>query len=161
MARILVAYATKRNGTAEIAERIAEELRSRGHEVDSCAARRARLQTGYDAAVVGSCLYAGRWRREAVKLVAGLARTDIPVWLFHSGPLGDEEAVQPQPLPKTVERHRDRIDLRDATTFGGRLTDRPGGFIANAMARNGRAGDWRDLDGRVADWAHDIATAVE
>jgi menaquinone-dependent protoporphyrinogen oxidase len=160
VARVLVAHASKRGGTAGIATRIADELRAAGHDVTACPAGAARLRSGYEAAVVGSCLYGGRWSRPAALLVKKLAATDLPVWLFHSGPLGDERAGEPQDLPRAVERHRDRLQLRDAVTFGGRLEENPGGFIAGAMARNGNAGDWRDLDGRVAEWARGLAAAL-
>jgi menaquinone-dependent protoporphyrinogen oxidase len=44
----------------------------------------------YQAYVIGSAIYAGRWRPEARDLVeqhAELLRTR-PVWLFSSGPVG-------------------------------------------------------------------------
>ena len=43
----------------------------------------------FDAAVIGSAIYAMRWRGEVVRLLKRLARKDtrVPVWLFHSGPL--------------------------------------------------------------------------
>jgi menaquinone-dependent protoporphyrinogen oxidase len=160
MARVMVAYASKRGGTEEIGERIAHELRAAGHEVTAGPCRTVRPTSDYDAAVVGSCLYGGRWPRGAVGMVKRAARTGTPVWLFHSGPLGDDNAGEPQDLPKAVKRILPRLDLQAAVTFGGRLDEEPGGFIAGAMARNGLAGDWRDLDGRVADWARDISAAL-
>ena len=159
MARVLVAYASKRGGTRGIGERIAAELAAVGHDVTvgPCGSVKAK---GHDATVIGSCLYGGRWPGAAIRAVKQAARTKIPLWLFHSGPLGDENADEPQDLPKAIERLRPQLDLRAAVTFGGRLDEKPGGFIAGAMARNGFAGDWRDLDGRVTNWAREIGTAL-
>jgi menaquinone-dependent protoporphyrinogen oxidase len=161
MTRVLVAHASKRGGTAEIGERIAAELRAAGHDVETLPCRRARLSSEFDAAVIGSCLYGGQWQGAAVRLVKQAAKRQTPVWLFHSGPLGDDNADEPQDLPKAVQRLQPRLDLQDVVTFGGRLAEKPGGFIAGAMARNGFAGDWRDLDGRVAEQARGIAAALD
>lgn len=158
MAKVLVAYGTKMGGTAGIAERVAEALRARGHAVTLLPAGRAGSAEGVEAAVVGSGLYAGRWRPEAVRLLRRLARTggNLPLWLFHSGPLGDDLAEQPQPLPKAVLPLAERLGAHDVVTFGGRLPGDARGFIAKAMARNGKAGDWRQLD-QAAAWANAIA----
>jgi menaquinone-dependent protoporphyrinogen oxidase len=158
MAKVLVAYGTKMGGTEGIAERVAEALRGRGHEVTLARAGEVARKAQFDAAVVGSGLYMGRWRAEAVRLLRRLARSGrkMPVWLFHSGPLGDEAAEEPQPLPKKVQPLAERLEAHDVVTFGGRLAEDAQGFIAKAMARNGKAGDWRDLD-QVAAWGNAIA----
>ncbi len=159
MARVLVAYGTKMGGTAGIAERIAEVLRERGHDV--VLSPPARPDGAFDGAVVGSALYAGRWMRGPVKVLRRLARRSPSpaTWLFHSGPLADD-AGEPQALPGAVAKSAERLGARDVVTFGGRLDEEhASGFIARAMVRNGKGGDWRDLDG-VAAWAHAIADEI-
>jgi menaquinone-dependent protoporphyrinogen oxidase len=159
MARALVAYGTKMGGTAGIAETIAEVLADRGHEV--VVSPPARLEGRFDAAVVGSALYAGRWRSGPVGALRRLARQSPPprTWLFHSGPLA-EDAEEPQALPKKVARLADLLGAADVVTFGGRLDEEhAAGWIAKAMLRNGKGGDWRDLEG-VAAWAHTIAGEI-
>jgi menaquinone-dependent protoporphyrinogen oxidase len=158
MAKVLVAYETKMGGTAGIAERVAEALRSRGHEVILAPAGKVPRREQFDAAVVGSGLYAGRWRAGAVRLLKRLARSgrEMPVWLFHSGPLGDEHADDPQAPPARVQALAERLGAHDVVTFGGRLAEGVQGFIAKAMARNGKAGDWRQLD-QAAAWGNAIA----
>lgn len=159
MAKVLVAYGSKMGGTAGIAERLADTLRGRGHEVTLAPAGKAPRRERFDAVVVGSGLYAGRWRREAVRLLGRLARSgDKPsrVWLFHSGPLGDEHAEDPVGLPRKVQAAAERLGAEAVVTFGGRLDAAAPGFVAKAMARNGMAGDWRRLD-HAAAWANTIA----
>ena len=159
MAKVLVAYGSKMGGTAGIAARVADTLRGRGHQVTLAAAGKVPRRAAFDAAVVGSGLYAGRWRREAVRLLGRLARSaqkPSRVWLFHSGPLGDEHADDPVGLPKKVLASAERLGAEEVVTFGGRLPADAPGFVAKAMARNGMAGDWRRLDHAEA-WANAIA----
>jgi len=162
MAKVLVAYGTKMGGTAGIADRVADTLRGRGHQVTLAPAGKVPRRMGWDAVVVGSGLYAGRWRGEAVRLLKRLARPgEKPerVWLFHSGPLGDEHADDPVALPKKVQRLSAKLSAEDVVTFGGRLAADAGGFVAKAMARNDLAGDWRRLDHAEA-WANSIAGSL-
>jgi menaquinone-dependent protoporphyrinogen oxidase len=160
MSRVLVAYGTKNGGTTAIAERIGEVLSARGHEVTLTEAGRARPRDGYDAAVVGSGLYAGMWRRPAKRLVKRLAAGPrMPVWLFHSGPLGEEEADSPQPFPKWLAPLEESLDLRGKATFGGVLDETAKGFIASKMVQNGRGGDFRDMEA-IGSWAEEIAAEL-
>jgi menaquinone-dependent protoporphyrinogen oxidase len=158
MAKVLVAYGSKTGGTAGIAEKVAGALRERGHEVTLVPAGGVPRKGTWEAAVVGSALYAGRWRGQAVRLLKRLARTGSAprVWLFHSGPLDDDHADDPQPLPKKVEALAERLGAHDVVTFGGRLTGEGAGSIARAMIRHGKGGDWRQLD-RAAAWGNAIA----
>src|SRR4029453_11196653 len=90
-AMILVAYASKHGATAGIASRIAERLSERGHDTLARPVDVIDSLAGAEAVLLGSALYAGSWRKEAVGFVdrfrAELA--GMPVWLFSSGPLGD------------------------------------------------------------------------
>ena len=105
MKRVLVAYGSKMGGTTGIAEKIAETLSERGLDVTLQPAGEAKAKQGYDAAVVGSGLYAGRWVKHAVRLLKHLRRAGVSrVWLFHSGPLGDDMADEPQKAPGSVAR---------------------------------------------------------
>lgn len=157
MAEILVAYATKSGSTKEIAEAIAEWIRSASHEVTVQDAAQIRSIAPYQAVVVGSALYAGRWRRDAVKLLKRNADllAERPVWLFQSGPLGAE--LGPRQAPRFVIETAARIGADEPVTFGGRLTPETAvGFIAKKMARGDMAGDFRDWD-EIDRWASAIA----
>jgi menaquinone-dependent protoporphyrinogen oxidase len=162
MARVLVAYGSKMGGTAGIAERVAETLKGRGHQVTLAPAGKVPRGLAWDAAVVGSGLYAGRWRRDAVRLLKRLGwQGEKPgrVWLFHSGPLGDEHADDPVALPAKVQAAADHLEAADVVTFGGRLPAEAPGFVAKAMARDNMMGDWRRPDHAEA-WANAVAAEL-
>ena len=53
-------------------------------------------------------------------------------------------------------QNAEKLGASDPVTFGGRLGPDAEGFIAKAMARNGRGGDWRDRE-TVEAWAGSIA----
>ena len=92
MTRILIACATRHGSTAEIAAEIADVLRRNVPDavVDLRDAAKAGEVAGYDAAVIGSAVYMGRWLPTARDLVEGHREvlSAMPVWLFSSGPLG-------------------------------------------------------------------------
>lgn len=162
MTRVLVAYASKMGGTAGIAETIAAELRSFGAAVDLRDARDAPDIAGYDAVLVGSAIYLGRWQRSAVALLRRVRRArEIPrVWLFHSGPTGPEAGSKPVPAPKKVSALADELGAAPPETFGGRIeADTARGPIARSMATGDLAGDFRDL-GRAREWARRIGASL-
>ncbi|GLY49866.1 flavodoxin domain-containing protein [Lentzea sp. NBRC 102530] len=157
MAEILVAYATKMTGTKEIAEAIGARIRTASHEVTVLDAAEVQTVAPYKAVVLGSALYAGRWRPEAVKLLKRNADllAKRPVWLFHSGPLGHE--VAPQNAPKKVRELAARIGADEPKTFGGRISPQTAvGFLAKRMAQGPMAGDHRDWEA-IDLWAYEIA----
>src|SRR4030065_460577 len=85
MAKVLVAYGTKMGGTQGIAERIAETLRSRGHEVTLAAAGGAPREGQFAGAGGGgrrcacSSVWPVRgWRRECGSSTAGHWATSTP-----------------------------------------------------------------------------------
>ena len=133
-----------------------------GHDVTVTEASGVKKVDGYDAVVVGSGLYAGMWRGPAKRLVRRIARqrNDLPLWLFHSGPLGDDEADDPQEFPKWLRQLEPSLNVRDKATFGGVLGENAKGFIAKSMVRNGRGGDWRDMD-KIGRWAEAIAAELD
>ncbi len=161
--RVLVAYASRHEATAEIAAAIAGELGAAGCVAEIGEARAVASVAGLDAAVIGSALYLGRWDGSALELVrrerAGLAK--IPTWLFSSGPVGAGTATAHPgrlPQPEDVAALAGEIGAH-STTFGGRVDPDDGGFDLQIMASAGLAGDWRDFD-RIRAWARAIAADV-
>jgi len=89
MPRVQIVYASRHGGTAGIADRIAEVLRTAGADVVIADAIDRPDPSGFDAYVIGSGVQIGRWHNEGVEFLernlASLAA--MPVWLFSSGPL--------------------------------------------------------------------------
>jgi menaquinone-dependent protoporphyrinogen oxidase len=158
--RVLVVFASKRGGTAEIATAVADTLRSHGLTVVCSRAADVRDVASYDAFVVGGALYAARWIREARRFVVRNATSlrARPVWMFSSGPLDDSARRQALRPVRGVAALMAHIGARGHVTFGGRLAADATGFPAAAMAKT-HAGDWRSWD-QIKDWARDIANAL-
>ncbi|HEY5836338.1 flavodoxin domain-containing protein [Streptomyces sp.] len=155
---VLVAYASKNGGTAEMAQWIGETLSGEGLDVEVRPAPAVEDLRPYTAVVLGSGVYAGRWLREAVRFARHhrKALLRIPVWLFSSGPLDVSAAEREIPAVPGVLKIADGLDAREHVTFGGRLVEGARGFIARLILSKGKGGDFRDRD-RVRAWALGIA----
>jgi len=169
---VLVAYASRHGATREIAERIAETLLVAGLDAEAQPAYSIRSVADYDAVVIGSAAYMFHWMKEATDLVrrnrALLAAK--PVWLFSSGPLGNEPldekgrdqkvAAVPKEIPELVEA----VKARDHHVFFGvyERDRKPIGIAERMMslmpaAKEGLpAGDFRDWP-EIEGWANGIA----
>jgi menaquinone-dependent protoporphyrinogen oxidase len=158
---ILVAYDSKHGSTALIAATIAAALREAGYEVAVSPAREVSDVHRYDAAIVGSAVYAGRWRGDALKLLRHNEPllASMPVWLFSSGPLDGTTDLDALSMGKDVAAIAQRIGARGHAWFGGALASDASGFVERLMIHNGRTGDWRDLD-RVRIWARVVAATL-
>jgi menaquinone-dependent protoporphyrinogen oxidase len=162
--RVLVAYGTKHGATAAIAEAISNALREAGLEVDLERARRVRSLEPYRAVVLGSAVYAGRWRRDALRLLRRSELRDREVWLFSSGPVGeskgDPEQLERMTRPPRVQQIAAHTGAREHVVFGGMVAE-DAGFIRKKMARRipPELRDLRDW-GAIEVWAKAIAAAL-
>jgi menaquinone-dependent protoporphyrinogen oxidase len=159
MTRVVVASAGKMGSTRGIAEAVGEELRHHGLTVDVCDVRAVSSVEDYDAVVLGSAVYAGRWRPEAVRFLKGNIPelTERSVWLFETGWIGERPA---DPTATSGARRRAlQIGAASPTVFGGRLDPaRATGPIDRLVAR-GKSGDFRNWD-EIRAWAAAIADAL-
>ncbi|CAM5481229.1 flavodoxin [Streptomyces spiroverticillatus] len=159
--KVLVAYATKNGSTEEIARTVARTLDKEGVFAEPRAASEVADVREYDAVVLGSGLYAGRWLKDARRLAAR-QRTALaarPVWLFSSGPLDPSAGEREIPPVGGARRIRDRVDARGHATFGGCLEPGAQGRMARMIVEQGKGGDFRDFDA-IAAWAHGIAAEL-
>lgn len=174
--RILVAFASRHGGTEGIADAVGAALRetdaeSAGpgdatgpgahHLVDVLGVGDIEDVAVYDAVIVGSAVYVGRWMDSARRFVLAHAPAlrNRPVWLFSSGPVGDPavpdtEAADAAELAELVEAQGTR-------TFAGRL--RPAELSLSERTRirdvHAAEGDYRDWD-EIREWALDIADTL-
>jgi len=162
MTHVLVAHASKRGSTAEIARVIAEELRHAGLDVDCRAAGEVGNLNSYDAVVLGSAVYMKRWQGDAKHFLRQHADelSERPFWVFSSGPVGDPskspDASWLEP-PRIIDRAH-QLGVRDHAVFGGRVPAEPRGPIERAMVKNTPAQyrDLRDWD-EIRAWAARVA----
>lgn len=166
MTRVLVAFASKRGSTAEIAHAIAEELRHDGLDVDCRAAGEVGGLDGYDAVVLGSAVYMKRWQGDAKHFLRRHADelSALPFWVFSSGPVGEPsttpDASWLEP-PRIIERAHE-LGVRDHVVFGGRVPAEPRGPIERAMVKNTpeEYRDLRDWD-EIRAWATQVARELQ
>lgn len=160
---VLVAAASKHGATAEIAQAIGRGLEEAGLEVVVLDAAEVTSVDPYAAAVIGSGAYAGHWLKAARALVDrnAAALTEIPVWLFSSGPLGDplkpgdDQAVDVEGIIGMTQAVEHRV-------FAGALEKSKLSFAERAIIRAVRAedGDYRDW-AAIESWARKIAAALQ
>ncbi len=100
----LVAYGSKRGGTAGVAEMIGEELESAGVNATVMPARQVRSIDDFDAVVPAGALYAYRWHRDARRFAKRFAPVlrQCGVWCVSSGPLDDSATSREIPPVKQV-----------------------------------------------------------
>ena len=166
-APVLVAYATKYGATAEIAEKIGEVLREAGLQTDVMAAAKVTDLIPYQAVVLGSAVYMGKWRDEAAKFLEDneKALAERPVWLFSSGALGEGDAVELMKgwsFPEAQQEVADRIGPRDIVFFHGVLDTEKLSLPEKLILKGVKApvGDFRDWE-TITSWATTIAEALK
>jgi menaquinone-dependent protoporphyrinogen oxidase len=164
--KVLVAYASKRGSTAEIAAAVAQTLNEAGFEVECLESGDVADVSPYDAVVLGSAVYMKRWRGDAKHFLRKHSKklAERPLWVFSSGPVGDPDQPQkPEWLePPKIVKAVEGLGARDHVVFGGRLPTEPHGPIEKAMV----AGipvefhDRRDWD-QIRAWAAEIASGLQ
>jgi menaquinone-dependent protoporphyrinogen oxidase len=165
--KILVAYASKYGATQEIAEAIAGHLHQAGLTVDARPADEVDSLKDYQAVVLGSAVYAGQWRKEAIVFLESheLVLSEMPVWFFSSGPTGEGDPVQLMKgwrFPEALKPLIDHIQLRDIAFFHGVLDTKKMNWAEILLVKGLKAplGDFRDWDA-IQDWAKRIAAALQ
>jgi len=162
--RVLVSAASRHGATEEIAQEIGKALRAGlpGVGVGVLPLDRVEAVDGYDAVVLGSAVYMGRWLEPARRLVRShaAALAGRPVWLFSCGPVGDPP--KPDTEPVDVAEVRRQTGARDHHVFPGRIDRRQLGFAERTIVRAVHAaeGDFRDWPA-VRAWAAEIAAELQ
>jgi menaquinone-dependent protoporphyrinogen oxidase len=160
MRRVLVTYGSVMGSTAEIAEWIAEELRRADLQVVVCDAGSAPSPEGFQAVVVGSAVYHGRWRPEAVRFLREhrAVLSSRKVWLFQSGPCGGQGRLT-RPTPR-IRWLAHRLGALGPVVFGGNLDpSRADDRFRRWVTSSSVAADYRDRD-EIDSWARGIAARL-
>ena len=162
--RILVAVASRHGATRDIAHAIGARLeegavgRASGVMAVVLPVEQHPDPAPYDAVILGSAVYAGRWLEPAREYATRYAATlrDRPVWLFSSGPIG--APPYPADEPHDAGPLFSITGAREHRVFPGRLDKQLLGFGERALITAMRApvGDFRDWEA-VRTWADAIA----
>ncbi|TES90979.1 MAG: protoporphyrinogen oxidase [Anaerolineales bacterium] len=165
--RVLVAYATKYGATAGIAEKIGQVILQAGLHTDVLPTDRVSDITVYKAIILGSAVYVGQWRKEAVAFLENNEKfmSKLPVWFFSSGPTGEGDPVQLMQgwrFPEAQQPIADRIEPRDIAFFLGVLDMKKLSLAEKMLIKGLKApvGDFRDWDA-ITSWATAIADALK
>ncbi len=159
--KILVAVASKHGSTREIAGVIAEELRAHDLAAEVREAGEVADLDGYDAAIVGSAVYMGNWLPGARQLIEreGVWPATIPVWLFSSGPIGEDPHAGGE--LRSLAAMLAGTGAREHVIFTGKLDAQHLGLAERLIARlvHTPTGDFRDW-AAVREWARAIGAAL-
>ena len=160
--KVLIAVASRHGSTYEIAEAIAAELEEAGLTAEVKEINQNPHVLSYDAAVIGSAVYMGRWLSEAQNFVEDHqeALLEVPVWLFSSGPLG-ENSTEKEGEPYNLDELVTMTQAKGHQVFIGKLDKGDLGFGEKLVIRMVKApdGDFRDWQA-VSDWAQEIALTL-
>ncbi len=158
---LLIAVSSKHGSTREIAGTIAATIRDTGIDVEVADAGDVESVAPYDAVIVGSAVYMGRWMGPARTLVTRSvdALKTRPVWLFSSGPMG-RDIVDPADAAEGIKLLA-LIGGRDHQVFAGKADKHQFGFAERTVLRMVKAPygdhrDWRAIRG----WANAIASEL-
>lgn len=155
--KVLVAVASKHGATTEIGKAIAATLQDKGVYAAVMSPEHVSRVDGYDAVIVGSALYMGRWlgpARDFIQTNADDLRR-LPVWLFASGPV---TPVDDEGDAAEGKKLAELIGARDAKVFAGQLKQDSLGFVEKQVVRMIKSpwGDYRPWSA-IAAWAGEIA----
>ncbi len=162
--KLLVTYSSKYGATQEIAVKIGEVIRQAGLQVDVTPVKGVRDLGGYQAVILGSAVYVGKWQKEAAEFMQKNEKSlaSLAVWLFSSGPTGEGdpgELVEGWRLPAELQPVAERIRPRDITIFGGYINPDKVNFVEKMAIKNlvkKPFGDFRNWDG-IEIWAKEVA----
>jgi menaquinone-dependent protoporphyrinogen oxidase len=167
MMTVLVAVASRHGATQEIAERIGKAIHHAGFAVDvvklvdSSEYGPRPDPAEYDAVVIGSAVYLGRWLAPAREFIRENAETlkSMPVWAFSSGPVGEQRADGDEgPTGAALLGPIDPVDHR---VFGGKIDRAQLGPVEHAVVAVIRAPDEDDRDwDAISAWAGEISRAL-
>jgi len=159
--KVLISAASRHGATLQIAQTIGTVLEEAGLEVDLVAPERVGDVDSYDALVVGSGVYAGRWLAPARELLerAAAQLDGRPVWLFSSGPVGDP--AKPSEPPRDGLELTRHVGALDHQVFEGKVDRDRLGIAERAMVRvvGASTGDFRPWEA-IIEWARGIAAEL-
>lgn len=163
---VLVTYASRKGATTGVAGHVAAGLMRREIAVDLRPVEQVGDLSRYCAVVFGAAVYNQEWPTEGREFVArnADALSQMPVWLFSVGSLGDEGRLGSSIVrmePRGIAELCDQIHARDYRVFAGVVQASQWPWFGRLFFRasGGRFGDNRDW-GAIDAWAQRIAGSL-
>jgi len=160
MARILVAYVSRKGSTAEIAQAIGKELQAAGMSADVVEMSTVASLAGYDAAVIGGPMYMGRMVGDAKKFVKrhidALSKLPVAGFIVALTPVSGDP-IGMEMAQKTLHAALSPLQPVAETVFAGRLDPAKLSWFQNWIIKKVKApvGAFRDWTA-IAAWAKDL-----
>ncbi|OPY31368.1 MAG: protoporphyrinogen oxidase [Methanomassiliicoccales archaeon PtaU1.Bin124] len=140
--RALVAYGSKYGSTKEIAERIAKNLREGGMTVDLKNVTEEKVTAGgYDLAVVGSGIYAGKWMKPVLKFLQDgspeLSKGKVALFaccMDAADPKANKDAVKR--YIADVQAGMPGLKVASSATFAGVVDFNKYGFVVKKIMKS-------------------------
>lgn len=163
--RILVAYASQRGSTAEIAQAVGKELQLAGYDVEVIEMKSVSSLAGYSAVVIGGPFYMGKVVGDVGKFIGryrdALAKVPVAAFAVGVAPLGKDPADKDnamKKLQKTLEPQKPVA----MTIFAGKVDPEKLSFLQRWMVKKTKSpvGDFRDWDA-IARWAKDLPAMMK
>ena len=161
--KVLIAVASKHGGTLGIANTIADELQRMGYHFEVEDVDDVSSLQPYDAVIIGSAVYMGKWLPEAEQFVYrfGANLKAVPVWLFSSGPIGEDDP-QPHGDPIHIDKYLRATRAKGHQIFVGRLEKERLSLKERlvTMAIHAPEGDFREWE-EIRAWAREIGRELQ
>jgi len=159
MDTVLVAYATKRGSTREVAADVARVIRQGGADVEICPARDVKNLDRYGAVVLGGALYMGRWHKDARRLLKRYRSelASLPLAVFALGPKSTEPEALEAAGGELARALADVPEIHPFSTaiFGGVIDPSKLGFPFQRMTAVD-ARDWKAIES----WAYEVVRGL-
>jgi len=155
--QILVAFATRKGSTGEIASTIGKELEGGGHQVMVSPLKDISSLEGYDAAVMGAPVYTGHidddLRKFGERNKNGLKTIPFAAFAVGLAPV-DPKIGSVASLEEQLRGMVGPANLVAAKVFSGKLDPAQHSFMTKTMISlmKAPAGDFRDWD-VIKEWA--------
>jgi menaquinone-dependent protoporphyrinogen oxidase len=159
MARILVAYASKKGSTAEIAQAIGKEIRTAGHFVDITEIKSVSSLNGYNAVVIGGPFYMGTvtdMGKFIGRYRGALIRLPVAAFAVGVAPLGKDPADKENAMKK-LQQTLEPLTPVAMTIFAGKVDPSKLSWLQKWMTEKAKSpvGDFRDWTA-IAAWAREL-----
>ena len=161
MARILVAYVSKKGSTAEIAQAIGKELRAAGHVVDVTETGSVTSMAGYDAVIIGGPMYMGKMVGDTGKFVrrhyVRLEKLPVAEFIVGLAPVSKDPVTDLEYAQKALRASLSPLQPVAETVFAGKLDPAKLSWLQRWMTEKVKSpvGDFRDWTA-IAAWAREL-----